>query len=116
MSRVGAERTREIADRVQRFVRDVVVPFERDPWCDHHDYPEDELVTELRELARATGVLTPHILAYGSHLSQDEAAIVLAKAGLSPFNSLACDTAAPDEGNIYPLWKIGSPEIKERFP
>lgn len=115
MSGIGAERTQEIADRVERFVRDVVVPFERDPRRDHHDCPKDELVTELRELARAAGVLTPHILADGSHLSQGETAIVLAKTGLSPLGPLACNTAAPDEGNMYLLGKIGSPEIKERF-
>jgi acyl-CoA dehydrogenase len=115
MSGIGAERTQEIADRVELFVRDVVVPFERDPRRDHHDCPKDELVAELRELARAAGVLTPHILADGSHLSQSETAIVLAKTGLSPLGPLACNTAAPDEGNMYLLGKIGSPEIKERF-
>lgn len=73
------------------------------------------MVTELRELARAADVLTPHILADGSHLSQAETAIVLAKTGLSPLGPLACNTAAPDEGNMYLLGKIGSPEIKERF-
>lgn len=115
MSGVGAQRTQEIADRVEQFVRNVVVPFERDPRRDHHDCPKDELVTELRELARAADVLTPHILADGSHLSQAETAIVLAKTGLSPLGPLACNTAAPDEGNMYLLGKIGSPEIKERF-
>lgn len=115
MSGVGAQRTQEIADRVERFVRDIVVAFERDPRRDHHDCPKDELVTELRELARAAGVLTPHILDDGSHLSQAETAIVLAKTGLSPLGPLACNTAAPDEGNMYLLGKIGSPDIKERF-
>lgn len=115
MSGVGAQRTQEIADRVEQFVRNVVVPFERDPRRDHHDCPKDELITQLRELARAADVLTPHILADGSHLSQAETAIVLAKTGLSPLGPLACNTAAPDEGNMYLLGKIGSPEIKERF-
>lgn len=115
MSGVGEQRTREIADRVERFVRDVVVPYERDPRRDHHDCPTDELVHELRERARAAGVLTPHILADGSHLSQAETAVVLARSGLSPLGPLACNTAAPDEGNMYLLGKIGSPELKARF-
>jgi len=115
MSGVGEARTREIAERVERFVRDVVVSYERDPRRDHHDCPAEELVAELREKARAAGVLTPHILPDGSHLSQRETAIVLAKSGLSPLGPLACNTAAPDEGNMYLLGKIGSPEIKERF-
>jgi acyl-CoA dehydrogenase len=111
----GAEQTREIAERVERFVREVVAPYERDPRRDHHDCPTEELVAELREKARAAGVLTPHILPDGSHLSQRETAIVLAKTGLSPLGPLACNTAAPDEGNMYLLGKVGSPEIKARF-
>src|SRR5690606_29409224 len=70
---------------------------------------------ELREKARAAGVMTPHILADGSHLTQRETALVLRKTGLSPLGPVACNTGAPDEGNMYLLGKIGSPEIKERF-
>ncbi|QKR99381.1 acyl-CoA dehydrogenase [Sphingomonas sp. CL5.1] len=112
---IGIEKALEIADRVERFVREEVVPYERDPRRDHHDCPTDELVMELREKARAAGVLTPHILADGSHLSQRETAIVLERTGLSPLGPLACNTAAPDEGNMYLLGKVGGPEIRERF-
>jgi acyl-CoA dehydrogenase len=115
MTGLGSQNSYELAERVERFVRDVVIPFEHDPRRDHHDCPTDELVTELREKARAAGVLTPHILADGSHLSQADTALVLSKTGLSPLGPLACNTAAPDEGNMYLLGKIGSPAIKERF-
>jgi acyl-CoA dehydrogenase len=115
MSGVGMEKTLEIATRVERFVRDVVVPYEKDPRRDHHDCPTEELVANLKDKARAAGVLTPHILPDGSHLSQRETAIVLARTGLSPLGPLACNTAAPDEGNMYLLGKVGSPEIKKRF-
>ena len=112
---IGIEKTLEIADRVERFVREEIVPYERDPRRDHHDCPTDELVMEMRGKARAAGVLTPHILADGSHLSQRETAIVLERTGLSPLGPLACNTAAPDEGNMYLLDKVGGPEIRERF-
>jgi acyl-CoA dehydrogenase len=115
MSGAGAERTAEIAARVEAFVRDVVIPYEQDGRRDHHDCPTDELVSELREKARAAGVLTPHILPGGGHLTQRETAIVLTRTGLSPLGPLACNTAAPDEGNIYLLGKVGSPDIKQRF-
>ena len=115
MSGAGSERTAEIAAKVESFVREVVTAYERDPRRDHHDCPTDELVTELRDKARAAGVLTPHILSDGTHLNQRETAIVLARTGLSPLGPLACNTAAPDEGNMYLLGKVGSPEIKERF-
>jgi acyl-CoA dehydrogenase len=111
---VGAAKAAEIAARVEAFVRDVVVPYENDPRRDDHG-PTDELVAELREKARAAGVLTPHILPDGSHLSQRETATVLKASGLSPLGPVAVNTAAPDEGNMYLLGKVGSPEMKERF-
>lgn len=112
---IGIDKALEIADRVEHFVREVIVPYEQDSRRDHHDCPTDELVMEMREKARAAGVLTPHILSDGSHLSQRETAIVLERTGLSPLGPLACNTGAPDEGNMYLLGKVGSPEIKERF-
>ncbi|WP_462402397.1 acyl-CoA dehydrogenase family protein [Pseudomonas sp. Marseille-QA0332] len=104
-----------IAERVEQFVREVVVPYEKDRRRDHHDCPTDELVLELREKAREAGVLTPHILADGGHLSQQGTALVLARTGLSPLGPLACNTCAPDEGNMYLLGKIGSDYIKQHF-
>jgi acyl-CoA dehydrogenase len=105
----------EIGERVERFVRDVVIPYERDPRRDHHGAPLDELVHEMRGHARAAGVLTPHVLPDGGHLTQLETAYVLQKSGLSPLGPLAVNTMAPDEGNMYLLGKVGSAEIKERF-
>ena len=70
---------------------------------------------ELREKARAAGVMTPHILPDGSHLSQRETAIVLQRSGLSPLGPVAVNTMAPDEGNMYLIGKVGSPALKERF-
>lgn len=112
---IGMDAALEIADRVERFVREVVVPYESDPRRDDHGAPTDELVHELRGLAREAGVLTPHILADGRHLNQRETAVVLIRSGLSPLGMLACNTQAPDEGNMYLLGKVGSPELKERF-
>ncbi len=107
--------TAEIAARVETFVRAVVIPYEADPRRDHHGAPTDALADELKELARAAGVLTPHILPDGRHLSQAETALVLRKSGLSILGPLAVNTAAPDEGNMYLLGKVGSPEIQRRF-
>ena len=114
MSGAGAAKAAEIAARVEAFVRDIVVPYEKDPRCGTHG-PTDELVAELRGKARAAGVLTPHILPDGSHLSQRDTATVLKASGLSPLGPVAVNTMAPDEGNMYLLGKVGSPEMKERF-
>jgi len=114
MSGVGLEEAHAIARRVEAFVREVVVPYEKDPRCLPHG-PADELVFELKDLARKAGVLTPHILPDGRHLNQRETAIVLRASGVSPLGPLAVNTMAPDEGNMYLLGKVASPEQKERF-
>lgn len=104
----------EIAHRTEEFVRELVAPFEHDPRCTSHG-PSDELATELRELARAHGLLTPHIRADGSHFSHLETALILRKSGLSPLGPIALHVMAPDEGNMYLLGKVGSQGIKDRF-
>lgn len=109
------ERAIAMGRRVEAFVREVVIPYERDPRRDHHGAPQDELVYEMRDKARTAGVLTPHILPDGSHFTQLETALVLRKTGLSPLGPLACNTMAPDEGNMYLLAKVGTPEIQKRF-
>ena len=103
-----------IAQKVERFVRETVAPYEKDPRCGAHG-PSDELVQELRGLARAAGVLTPHIRPDGGHLTHRETAEVLRMSGLSPLGPLAVNVMAPDEGNMYLLGKAASPEQKERF-
>lgn len=115
LERTGvSERALAIADRVEVFVRNIVAPFEKDPRRTSHG-PTDELVNELKDLARQAGLLTPHILSDGDHLTQRETAAVLIRSGLSPLGPLACNTAAPDEGNMFLLGKVGGPELKERF-
>ncbi|WP_033073389.1 acyl-CoA dehydrogenase family protein [Sphingopyxis sp. MWB1] len=110
-----SDRARQIADRVEAFVRTSIIPYEQDTRRDHHGAPTDALVMEMRDKARAAGVLTPHILDDGSHLNQRETAEVLIRSGLSPLGPLACNTMAPDEGNMYLLGKVGSAEHKRRF-
>ncbi|MBB6123987.1 acyl-CoA dehydrogenase family protein [Sphingobium subterraneum] len=106
---------RAMADKVEAFVRTVVAPYEKDTRRDHHGGPTDDLVMDMREKARAAGVLTPHIRPDGTHLTQRETAVVLIRSGLSPLGPLACNTFAPDEGNMYLIGHVGSPELKERF-
>jgi acyl-CoA dehydrogenase len=103
-----------VGERVERFVRDVVAPYEKDPRAGAHG-PSDELVHEMRDKARAAGVMTPHIRADGGHFTQIDTAYILKRSGLSPLGPVACNTMAPDEGNMFLIGKAGSEEQKERF-
>ena len=103
-----------LADRVEAFVREVIVPYEKDPRRGSHG-PSEELVIEMRAKARAAGVLTPHILSDGGHLTQRETATVLIRSVLSPLGPTAVNTMAPDEGNMYLLGKVGTPEQQAHF-
>jgi acyl-CoA dehydrogenase len=110
----SAGRGLEIAARVEGFVRGTVVPFEGGSGIGVHG-PSDEMVQELRSLARAAGVLTPHILTDGTHLTHRETALVLRAAGLSPLGPVAVNVMAPDEGNMYLLGKVGTADQRARF-
>lgn len=108
------KRSQDIAERVERFVRNVIVPYENDSRRTEHG-PTDDLVVELRDKARAEGLMTPHILPNGEHLSQLETAAVLKRSGLSPLGPIALNTMAPDEGNMFLLGQVASPEQKSRY-
>lgn len=103
-----------IAAKVEAFVREVVAPYEHDPRRGAHG-PSDALIAELRAKAKAAGVLTPHILPDGTHLSHRETALVLRAAGLSTLGPQAVNVAAPDEGNMYLLGKVASADQRTRF-
>lgn len=108
------ERGAAIAAKVAIFVREIVAPYEKDPRCGGHG-PSDELVQLLRDKAREAGVLTPHILPDGSHLTHAETALVLRASGLSLLGPLAVNVMAPDEGNMYLLGKVASEAQKRQF-
>lgn len=115
MSEPGAKTIGEsIAENVEHFVRNTIIPYERDQRCGEHG-PSDELVMEMRALARKADVLTPHILEDGAHLSHRDTAKVLRAAGKSVLGPTAVNVAAPDEGNMFMLGRAATAEQKEKF-
>jgi acyl-CoA dehydrogenase len=107
-------RGQNIAASVEQFVRQQIVPYEDDPrWSTHG--PSESLVIEMRDRARAANLMTPHILADGSHVSHRETALILRAAGLSPLGPVALNVSAPDEGNMYLLGRVATPAQCERF-
>lgn len=104
----------EYLDALEDFIRSDIFPYETDQRLTPHG-PEDELVYEMRGLAREKGFLTPHILDDGKHRSQKDTAKLLRITGLSPLGSVACNTAAPDEGNMFLLGKAANPQQQAHF-
>lgn len=106
----------ELAERVKNFVREEVIPFEKDERNGVHG-PNESLRCELNALARSAGFFAPHV---GSHyggmgLSHTQRCAVFEAAGYSPLGPIALHCAAPDEGNMHLLEEIGSEAQKEQF-
>jgi len=106
----------ELRDRTRSFIRDQIIPFEKDPRQNEHG-PAEDLRKELIALARKAGLLTPHasIEMGGLGLSHIEKAVVFEEAGYSSLGPTAMNIHAPDEGNIHLLEEVASPEQKERW-
>src|ERR1700751_1948194 len=106
----------ELAERVRRFVRDEVIPYEKDPRIEHHG-PNDDLRREMQTKARAAGLLAFHLEEeFGGYgLSHRETATVFREAGYSLLGATALNCIAPDEGNMHLLEKAGTPAQKEPY-
>ena len=106
----------ELKDRIEAFVRDTVIPFEKDPRNTSHG-PTDELRLELNKLAREAGVFVPQLPEKWGGLSLNHVgiAIALEAAGYSPLGPVATHCNAPDEGNMNLLIKVASEEQQEKW-
>ncbi|WP_059014183.1 acyl-CoA dehydrogenase [Mycobacterium sp. M26] len=105
-----------LRDEIRTFVVDKIVPFERDPRLTRHG-PNEELRSELVELAREAGLLTfqaPRRFG-GREPSHREQAVLFEAAGWSTLGPVALNCAAPDEGNMFVLSKIANDEQVEKF-
>jgi acyl-CoA dehydrogenase len=108
----------ELEQRTQDFIRNVVLPFERDPRCHSSTHgPAPDLIGELQDKARAAGLLAPHVSeAWGGlGLNYRECATVFRAAGYSLLGPLAMNCMAPDEGNMHLLEVVATHEQKERY-
>jgi acyl-CoA dehydrogenase len=105
-----------LRNRVRNFVRERVIPYEQDARLTNHG-PTDELRLELNGLARADGLLAPHVAREygGMGLSHVQRALVFEAAGYSTLGPIAMHCAAPDEGNMHLLEQIASNVQKDEF-
>jgi len=98
---------KDIQARVAAFVRDVVLPVERELGADV-ELEGDALAPTLERLrneARAAGLYNPHLSPRwgGLGLGPLAMAIVSQECGVSGLASLALNAMAPDEGNMHLL-------------
>lgn len=105
-----------LKERIEDFILDRIVPYERDPRNTVHG-PTEALRIELNALAREAGLFAPHAPAEwgGMGLDHVSTAIAFEAAGLSPLGPIALHCAAPDEGNVNLLHRVASDEHKERW-
>lgn len=94
----------ELAEHTSGFVREAVLPAERECRGSVHSAPE-ELRLRLQAAAKQAGVFGPHIKPeWGGHgLDLRGQAVVLEAAGYSHLGPLALGGMAPDEGRILLL-------------
>lgn len=109
-------RMHDLRDRTRAFIADKIIPLEKDARRTSHG-PTDELRFEMNALARAAGLLSPHVAQEwgGLGLSHQERAIVFEAAGYSMLGPVAMNLAAPDEGNMHLLAEVATPAQKEHF-
>jgi acyl-CoA dehydrogenase len=105
-----------LTQRVGAFVREAVIPLEKDPRNGAHG-PDDSLRKQLNALARSAGLLAPQVARrYGGQaLSHVQRSAVFEAAGYSPLGPIALHCAAPDEGNMHLLEEVASEAQRERF-
>ena len=106
----------ELRDRVSAFVREKIIPFEKDPRWGHHGIPED-LRRDLNAAAKEAGLLainSPEEFG-GKGFSHFEQAVVFEAAGYSILGPIALHFHAPDEGNIHMLDVIATPAQRRKY-
>jgi acyl-CoA dehydrogenase len=107
---------RDLQARVRGFIADAIIPLEHDPRQTPHG-PTRELRSDLIELGRRAGLLTPHAPREfgGMGLSHIAKAIVFEEAGYSHLGPIALNIHAPDEGNIHLMSEVASGIQKARW-
>ncbi|AFK20708.1 acyl-CoA dehydrogenase (plasmid) [Haloferax mediterranei ATCC 33500] len=109
------QRGREVTERVRTFVKEEVIPVERELLGDGP--VSDETVDKLREKASDYDVYAPQIPEEygGMGMGFREVLPVFEAAGRSLLGATAIRVDAPDEGNMHTLELVGTDEQKERW-
>jgi len=110
--------TQRHRDRYRAFVRTHVLPHDTDPAArDEHENIREDRLQELRAKAKAEGVWAPQMPAArgGQGLTVAQMAVCYEELNYSLFGPVACNCAAPDDGNMIVLQKIATEAQKEQW-
>lgn len=113
LDRRSPEELDALVQRVEDFIRDVVMPAEPAPG----QYLDHGARDKLRAAAREAGVYAPHVPSQwgGLGLPMSQWPRVFESAGYSPIGAVVLNCMAPDEGNMHMLGQIASEYQKEQF-
>lgn len=105
-----------LADQTCEFIRDVVIPREREDVLSGGDVSQ-AAITELQDKARERGIYAPQMpKEYGGQgLSFRDSLLMFEEAGKSLLGPEALRVDAPDEGNMHTLLIAGTDEQKEKW-
>ena len=109
------ERWRE---RYRRFAIEQVLPYDTTPESfDEHDNIREDLLESLRDKAKENGLWAPQmpVSRGGQGLSVKAMAAVYEELNYALFGPVACNCAAPDDGNMILLEKVATDAQKERW-
>src|SRR5579859_6259860 len=105
----------ELQQRTKRFVDSVVIPLERQAPRDTMSW--NSLRADLQAEARDANLFLPQLGSEWGGLGLDwrTCAVVFEEAGRSLLGPQALNCAAPDEGNMHLIERIGTAPQKERY-
>ena len=105
-------------DAYRAFAREEVLPYDTNPESfDEHENIREELLQALRGKAKAAGLWAPQSRAErgGQGLSMSAMAACYEELNYTLFGPVACNAAAPDDGNMMLLEKVATGAQKERW-
>ena len=105
-------------DAYRAFAREEILPYDTTPESfDAHDNVREELLLELRDKAKSAGLWAPQsrVERGGQGLSMSAMAACYEELNYALFGPVACNAAAPDDGNMMLLEKVATGAQKERW-
>lgn len=118
MDFIISSETADLRDQIESFVDKHLIPLEADPACyDAHENIALPLLEDMRVKARSEGIWSPQLSQEngGCGLNKQAMAVCYEAMNRSIFGPVVFNSAAPDDGNMMVLEKLGTEAQKERW-